>query len=32
VGGTPEAFTQRVKDEIAKWSKVIRAARIHTSN
>jgi tripartite-type tricarboxylate transporter receptor subunit TctC len=32
VGSTPEAFAQRVKDEIAKWSKVIKAAGIHTSN
>jgi tripartite-type tricarboxylate transporter receptor subunit TctC len=32
VGSTPEAFAQRVKDEIAKWSKVIKQAGITTSN
>ncbi len=32
VGSTPEAFAQRVKDEIAKWSKVIKQAGITTLN
>jgi tripartite-type tricarboxylate transporter receptor subunit TctC len=32
VGSTPEAFAARVKSEIAKWSKVIKASGITTSN
>jgi tripartite-type tricarboxylate transporter receptor subunit TctC len=32
VGSTPDAFAQRVKDEIAKWSKVIKQAGITTLN
>ncbi|MGA7488464.1 MAG: tripartite tricarboxylate transporter substrate binding protein [Xanthobacteraceae bacterium] len=32
VGSTPEAFAQRVRDEIIKWGKVINAAGIQTSN
>ncbi len=32
VGSTPDAFAQRVRDEIIKWGKVIRAAGIQTSN
>ena len=32
VGSTPDAFAQRVSSEIAKWSKVIKAAGIATSN
>lgn len=32
VGSTPEAFAQRVRDEIIKWGKVIKAAGIQTSN
>jgi tripartite-type tricarboxylate transporter receptor subunit TctC len=32
VGSTPDAFAQRVKDEIAKWSKVIKAAGIQAQN
>jgi tripartite-type tricarboxylate transporter receptor subunit TctC len=32
VGSTPDAFAARVKSEIAKWSKVIKASGIATSN
>ena len=32
VGSTPDAFAARVKDEIAKWSKVIKSAGIPTAN
>ncbi|MGZ3286018.1 MAG: tripartite tricarboxylate transporter substrate binding protein, partial [Xanthobacteraceae bacterium] len=32
VGSTPEAFAQRVKSEITKWSKVIKTSGIQTSN
>ena len=32
VGSTPEQFAARVQSEIAKWSKVIKAAGIATSN
>jgi len=32
VGSTPDAFAERVKHEIAKWSKVIKAAGISTLN
>jgi tripartite-type tricarboxylate transporter receptor subunit TctC len=32
VGSTPDAFAQRVKDEITKWSKVIKAAGIQAQN
>jgi tripartite-type tricarboxylate transporter receptor subunit TctC len=32
VGSTPEQFAKRVESEIAKWSKVIKAAGIPTSN
>jgi tripartite-type tricarboxylate transporter receptor subunit TctC len=32
VGSTPDAFAQRVKDEIAKWGKVIKQAGIATTN
>jgi tripartite-type tricarboxylate transporter receptor subunit TctC len=32
VGSTPEAFAQRVKSEITKWSKVIKASGMQTSN
>jgi tripartite-type tricarboxylate transporter receptor subunit TctC len=32
VGSTPDAFAQRVKDEIAKWSRVIKQAGITTPN
>jgi tripartite-type tricarboxylate transporter receptor subunit TctC len=32
VGSTPEAFAQRVKSEITKWSKVIRTSGMQTSN
>jgi tripartite-type tricarboxylate transporter receptor subunit TctC len=28
VGGTPEEFTQFLKQEVAKWGKVIRAANV----
>jgi tripartite-type tricarboxylate transporter receptor subunit TctC len=28
VAGTPEEFDSRIKDEIEKWGKVIRAANI----
>lgn len=28
VGNTPQAFAQEVRDEIAKWAKVIRDANI----
>src|SRR5262249_6580937 len=32
VGSTPEQFAARVQSEIAKWSKVIKAAGIPTAN
>jgi tripartite-type tricarboxylate transporter receptor subunit TctC len=32
VGSSPEAFTERVKSEIAKWSKVARSAGIAGAN
>lgn len=32
VGSTPDAFAERIKSEIAKWTKVIKAAGIPTSN
>ncbi|HEY7666166.1 MAG TPA: tripartite tricarboxylate transporter substrate binding protein, partial [Xanthobacteraceae bacterium] len=32
VGSPPDAFAQRVKDEVAKWSKVIKAAGLHGPN
>jgi tripartite-type tricarboxylate transporter receptor subunit TctC len=32
VGSTPEAFTERVKSEIAKWTKVAKEAGIATAN
>jgi tripartite-type tricarboxylate transporter receptor subunit TctC len=32
VGSTPEAFAARVQSEIAKWSRVIKAAGIPTTN
>jgi tripartite-type tricarboxylate transporter receptor subunit TctC len=32
MGSTPDAFAARVKSEIAKWSKVIKASGIATSN
>ena len=32
VGSTPEAFAQRVKSEITKWSKVIKTSGMQTSN
>jgi tripartite-type tricarboxylate transporter receptor subunit TctC len=32
VGSTPDAFAQRVKDEIAKWSKVVKASGIQAQN
>jgi tripartite-type tricarboxylate transporter receptor subunit TctC len=32
VGSTPDQFAARVQSEIAKWSKVIRAAGIATPN
>jgi tripartite-type tricarboxylate transporter receptor subunit TctC len=32
VGSTPDAFARRVSSEIAKWSRVIKAAGISTSN
>jgi tripartite-type tricarboxylate transporter receptor subunit TctC len=32
VGSTPEAFAGRVESEIAKWTKVIRASGMPTSN
>jgi tripartite-type tricarboxylate transporter receptor subunit TctC len=32
VGSTPEAFAERVKSEIAKWSKVAKAAGVATAN
>ena len=28
-GGTPEAFAARIRDEIAKWRKVVKAAGVH---
>ena len=28
VGGTPEEFQKRIRDEIDKWARVIRAANI----
>ncbi|MBM3886234.1 MAG: tripartite tricarboxylate transporter substrate binding protein, partial [Gemmatimonadetes bacterium] len=27
-GGTPEAFDERVRSDIAKWAKVARAANV----
>ena len=32
VGSTPEAFAERVQSEIAKWTKVIKASGMPTSN
>ena len=32
VGNTPEQFTQFLKDEVAKWGKVIRAANVRIEN
>ncbi|HKA81127.1 MAG TPA: tripartite tricarboxylate transporter substrate binding protein, partial [Xanthobacteraceae bacterium] len=32
VGSTPEAFTERVKSEIVKWSKVTKDAGLAASN
>jgi tripartite-type tricarboxylate transporter receptor subunit TctC len=32
VGSSPDAFAQRVKDEIAKWSKVIKTSGIQAQN
>jgi tripartite-type tricarboxylate transporter receptor subunit TctC len=32
VGSTPDAFATRVKNEITKWTKVIRTSGIQPSN
>jgi tripartite-type tricarboxylate transporter receptor subunit TctC len=32
VASTPDAFAERVKTEIAKWTKVIKASGMPTSN
>jgi tripartite-type tricarboxylate transporter receptor subunit TctC len=32
VGSTPDQFTERVRNEIAKWTKVIKASGMTTSN
>lgn len=32
IGGTPEAFRNALRDDIAKWGKVVKAAKITLSN